>query len=185
MRHCKTRRHAGRSVCCPPARPPRALCGSRCQSFSLRSADRPRLRCFGIVSRQPYRPFNRKPNRAPELIWRALELRQVATAGTGEGKPIEIIIRLKVCFHREMGFWRCTLWNERRAPLSSVFKRITSRKKRAARFGATVSLGGGVSMRAKNSVSVPRHRETMITLCDRNSHFFHDDNYALAVKRLI
>lgn len=28
--------------------------------------------------------------------------------------PIEIIIRLKVCFHREMGFWRCTLWNPSR-----------------------------------------------------------------------
>lgn len=70
------------------------------------------LVCSGLISCRVSRtgPLTVKQ---VELIWYVLELRWVATR-TGK-VPIEIIIRLKVCFHREMGFWRCTLWNERRA----------------------------------------------------------------------
>lgn len=86
-----------------------------------------------------------------ELIWCVLKLRWIATR-TGK-VPIEIIIRLKVCFHREIGFWRCTFWNERRASLygALLFSALTElRAKRKGYASTQLSALMDISMRAKD-----------------------------------
>lgn len=97
MRHCKTIQ----TVSVAPAGLRFAVYAVKAFPYGVCTVTmQPRLQRLDIVSRQPYRPFNRKPSRATELIWCALELRWVARRREmGEGKvAIEIIIRLKSMF---------------------------------------------------------------------------------------
>lgn len=96
-----------------------------------------------------------------ELIWYVLELRWIATRT--EKASIEIIIRLKVCFHREMGFWRCTLWNERRASLyeALLFSALTELRAERKGYASTqLSALMDISMRAARLASALHRRKT-------------------------